>query len=132
MGSFAERDALSCEGEEWQKITGNIRFRVAAIPRSLPHDRRYSDKDRYLSRRRATATPPKRRTAQPNDTLPDHRDCSACLHPHPDLFPIWRGAQVPLAACRLRYDQFLWFRNLTSIELGNQILFILATFVSLF
>lgn len=28
MGSFAERDALTCEGEEWQKITGNIRFRI--------------------------------------------------------------------------------------------------------
>ena len=36
MGSLAERDALSCEGEEWQKITGNIRFRVREPQAVIP------------------------------------------------------------------------------------------------
>ena len=37
MGSFAERDPLSCEGEEWQKITaGNIRFLVREPQAVIP------------------------------------------------------------------------------------------------
>ena len=102
-------------------------------PGSLPHDRRYSDKDRYLSRRRP-------RPLHPNDALhslmtPYQNTVTALLVLAPSGFVsdrAWRSGSTG-SCLRCAISSFV-FRNLTYIELirASEILYILAAFVSLF